>query len=416
MHLLSSAAAVLVAVVGAETGSSGDWPQWRGPHRDGISTETGLARKWPKDGPTLIWEAKGIGDGFSTVAVQGGRAYTQGNRGKEDVVIALDVEAAGKELWATPNGKAYKNSFGDGPRGTPTIDGKVLYALGGNGDLACLELETGKKVWSINILAEFKADNPGWGISESPLIVGEKLIVTPGGQDATIVALDKSSGKTIWKSQGLSDSAAYSSCITFQAAGVEQVANFTHKGIVGVALADGKPLWRYDRVANTVANIATPVHVDGHVFATSAYDTGCALVRLEPDGAGKVKAKEVYFSRELKNHHGGVVLVGEHIYGFSDSTLRCIEWKTGKDAWTHRSVGKGSLVFANGCLYILGEDGKVGLAEANPKEYRELSSFEVEHGKQKAWAHPVVAGGRLYIRTQDRLRCFDVADGARTRN
>ena len=417
MHLLSSAAALLVAVAGAETSPPGDWPQWRGPLRDGISTETGLARKWPKEGPTLLWEAKGIGDGFSTVAVHQGRAYTQGNRGKEDVVIALDVEAAGKELWAIPNGKAYKNSFGDGPRGTPTIDGKVLYALGGRGDLACLELETGKKVWSINILSEFDADNPEWGISESPLVVGEKLIVTPGGKDATIVALDKTTGKTIWKSRGLSDDAAYSSCITFQAAGVEQVVNFTHQGVVGVALADGAPLWRYDRVANTVANIATPVHVDGHVFATSGYDTGCALVRLEPDGAGKVKAKEAYFSRELKNHHGGVVRVGDHIYGFSDSVLKCIDWKTGKDTWSHRSVGKGSLVFANGCLYILGEDGKVGLAEANPKEYRELSSFEVEHGRQKAWAHPVVAGGRLYIRTQDRLRCFDVAeDGARTGN
>jgi outer membrane protein assembly factor BamB len=400
-----------LALAAAAEKPVGDWPQWRGPNRDGVSKETGLLDKWPAGGPQLIWEAKGIGDGFASVAVAGGRLYTQGNRGQDSMVIALDLER-GTELWATRNGRAYKNGYGDGPRGTPTVDGETVYAIGGHGDLIAVEAASGNRSWSLNILEKFQADNIQWGISESPLIVRNLLICTPGGRDATLVALDKKSGNTVWTSKGLSDAAGYASAIAFTSAGVEQVVNLTARGQVGVALADGRPLWRYDRAANRIANVATPIYKEGHVFVTSGYDTGCGLVRLSAAGKGKVTAKEVYFNREIQNHHGGVVLVGNHVYGFSGNSsgiLKCLDLRTGKVAWASRSVDKGSMVTADGRLYLLGENGSVGLAEANPKAYREISRFEVEHGRQKAWAHPVVAGGRLYLRTQDKVRAYAVS-------
>jgi outer membrane protein assembly factor BamB len=346
----------------------------------------------------------------------GGRIFTQGNRGQKSFVLALDLKT-GKEIWSFENGPAYLNGYGDGPRGTPAVDGDVLYALSGEGDLASLEAASGKKRWTLNILKKFSAKIPGWGISESPLIVGRLLICTPGGPDATLAALDKQTGETIWTSKGISDEAAYSSPIAFEAAGMAQVVNFTQKGVVGVALEDGRFLWRYDRVANGVANVATPIYHDGAVFASSGYDTGCALVALKPEGERKVKAAEVYFSRDLQNHHGGVVLVGGFLYGFhGDNLLKCLEWKTGRVKWQARSVGKCSLVAADGCLYLLSQDGIVGLAEANPEAYHEISRFRVEHGRQPSWAHPVVAGGRLFIRTQDRLRTYSVAAKAEAEN
>jgi outer membrane protein assembly factor BamB len=400
---------VLILLHGAVAGAA-DWPQWRGPNRDGISRETGLLKKWPAEGPKLLWEATGVGAGFSTVAIVKDRAYTQGNRGKESRVIALDLPT-GKEAWSAPNGDSYSNSYGDGPRGTPTVEGDVLYAIGAHGDLVCMETASGKIRWAVDILEKFGAENTGWGISESPLIVGDRLICTPGGRDATIVALDKKSGEALWTSKGLSDKAAYSSAIVFKAAGVEQVANFTSKGVVGVALEDGRFLWRYNRVANDVANIATPVFVDGSVFASSAYDTGCALIRLEKEGENGVAAREAYFQRGLKNHHGGVIVLDGHVYGCDNSTWTCLDVRTGESKWKNRGVGKGSLVYADGCFYAVSEDGVVGLIEASPSGYKEISRFKIEHGSQKAWAHPVVSGGKLFVRTEDKVRCYDVAGG-----
>lgn len=386
-----------------------EWPQWRGPDRTGISTEKGLLQAWPAAGPALVWEARGIGDGFSTVSISRGRIFTQGTRGSKAEVIALDY-ATGKEIWSTPNGEPYENSYGDGPRGTPTVDGDVLYALGGQGDLVALEVKSGKQLWALNILKKFRAENTTWGISESPLVVRELLICTPGGKDATLVALDKKTGETVWTSTGLSDPAGYSSAILIEAAGVEQVVNVTHKGIAGVALDDGRFLWRYDRAANSTANIATPLFHGGEVFVTSDYGTGCALLRLQSAGEGKVAAEEVYFNKKMKNHHGGVLRVGDHIYGYSSETLTCMEWKTGAVAWsTKETVGKGSLVYADGCLYVVGQGGRVGLVKATPEKYLELGRFEVEHGNQPAWAHPVVAGGRLFVRTQGKVRAYDVS-------
>ena len=395
----------------AESAAAPEWNQWRGPNRDAISKETGLLKKWPEGGPALLWEASGIGAGFSTVSIKDGRIFTQGDRQGRSHILALDY-GTGKELWAVPTGDAFRGGYDDhGPRGTPTIDGDVLYALNVHGDLYCLETASGKKRWSMNILEKFQGKNPEWKISESPLVVGDRLIVTPGGPDATIVALDKKTGDTLWTSKGLSDPPAYSSCILVDAAGVKQVVNLTHKGIAGVALDDGRFLWRYDRVANDVASIATPVHKDGEIFTTTFYDAGCALIRLKPAGEGKVAAEEVYFSRDLMNHHGGAVLVDGHIYCYhKDRDLKCLEWKTGKVKWSERkSVGKCSLFYADGCLYALSQEGVVGLIEVTPEKYKELSRFKLpEHGEEPSWAHPVISGGRLFIRTDNKLRCYEV--------
>jgi outer membrane protein assembly factor BamB len=411
IFILAATCVVSISIHASLSAAPADWPQWRGPERTGVSKETGLLQKWPEAGPKLLWTSEGVGDGFATVAVVGGRLYTQGKRDEKNFVIALDVET-GKEVWSVENGPGYSNSYGDGPRGTPTVEGDVLYALGAEGDLACLEIATGKSRWTLNLLKEFGGKNTHWGLSESPLIVGKLLLCTPGGKDATIAALDKTNGKAVWTSKGLSDPPAYSSLITFEAAGVPQVVNVTAKGIAGVALEDGRFLWRYDRAANGTANIATPIYSDGHVFVTSDYGTGCALLKLKPDGEAdgkkKVAVEEVYFTRDLKNHHGGVVLVKDHLYGYSSEILTCLEWKTGKVAWRDRSVGKGSVVYADGCIYAVGEKGKIGLVKATPEKYEELGRFEIEHGKQNAWAHPVVSGGRLYVRTQNKVRCYEV--------
>jgi outer membrane protein assembly factor BamB len=283
-----------------------------------------------------------------------------------------------------------------------------------NGDLACLKAADGSVIWSRNILADFKGQNPRWLISESPLIDGNRLIVTPGGESAPgqragIVALDKMTGKTIWTSGELGDPAAYSSCIAVDIGGVRTIIGLTSVAGVGVRASDGKLMWSYPQVANRTANVATPIFHQNKVFYTSAYGTGCALLGLKTEG-GQVKAEEIYFSKEMQNHHGGVVLVGAHLYGFSNAILTCMEFETGKVMWKDRSVGKGSLTFADGHLYLFSENNVVGLAEATPEGYKEKGRFTVEDQGLPSWAHPVVCGGKLYIRNQGMLSCYDVRD------
>jgi outer membrane protein assembly factor BamB len=322
------------------------------------------------------------------------------------VVIARRLDD-GRELWRTPIGPAYRNDFGDGPRSTPTVDGERLYALGASGDLACLAIHDGKVLWKKNILTEFAGENITWGISESPLVVEQRLIVTPGGKKGTLVALDKSNGKLLWAAKDPSkavEPAGYASAITFTAGGVAQVTTFTSLGAIGVRLSDGKFLWRYDRVANGTANITTPIFHDGHLFFTSDYGQGCALLRVE--GAG---VEEVYFNKNMKNHHGGVVVWKGHLYGFDSSVLACVELSSGQLKWRERSVGKGSVALADGLLYLFSETGIVGLARPTPSGYEEISRFSLPaKSKQRTWTHPVVAHGRLLLRDQDQLFCFDV--------
>ena len=390
----------------AVTAAEKDWPQWRGPDRTGLSTETGLLKQWPRTGPPVAWSITGLGRGYGTVALAGNRMYVQGTQGNSSAVFCLN-RADGKTLWTRALGRTLDQDKGGGPRGTPTVDGQLVYALSENGDLACLQADSGTVVWTRNILREFNGSNPKWLLSESPLIDGNHVIITPGGSKAGIAALDKTTGKTVWTTSGLSDPAAYSSCIVEDVQGVRTIMTLTSRAGVGVRASDGKLMWRYDQVANDTANVTTPVFFKDQVFYTSAYNTGSALLRLKAAN-GEVKAEEAYFSRQMMNHHGGVILVNGFLYGFSNAILTCMEFETGKVRWQNRSVGKGSLTYADGNLYLIGEGNIVGLAEANPAAYVEKGRFQIADQGWPSWAHPVVCGGRLYIRNQGVLASYDI--------
>ncbi len=394
----------MLICVSCGSAQADDWPQWRGPNRDGKSAETGLLASWPAGGPRLLWKAQGLGAGYSSFAVVGGRLYTQGQEGGQQFVIALDV-SSGKQLWKTYTGRGYGNDRGDGPRGTPTIDGGRLYAVNGEGVLVCLDTASGKRLWGADFVKEFGGSVPRWGYSESPLVDADRLIVTPGGRGASVVALNKATGEVIWRSQG--DGAGYSSAIPFDAGGVRGVAVLTAGAVMGLNASNGSLLWRYERVANKVANAATPIVQDGHVFASSDYGTGAVLLRLASDGVA-VKASEVYFTRDMRNHYTTSVLVGDHLYGFSSSVLTAMSLMTGKVAWTDRSVGKGNCIYAERRLYCLGEEGVVGLIEPTPAGYKEVSRFTITRGSNPTWTPPVVSGGRLFLREQDNLYSYDI--------
>lgn len=386
--------------------SATDWPQWHGVDRNSISKETGLLKAWAEKGPATVWSISELGAGYGSLAIKGEQIFVQGVKSKNSTVFCLN-RADGKVVWATALGQALDQDRGGGPRSTPTIDGDRVYALSENGDLACLKIRDGSVIWKKNILTEFKGENPNWHISESPLVDGNNLIVTPGGNEASIVALDKMTGKTVWTTKELSDPAGYSSCVVADVQGVKTIIGFTARAGVGIRASDGKLLWRNASAANRTANCATPVFYDNKVFFTSAYGTGCALVNLKAE-KGEVKAEEVYFNREMQNHHGGVVLLNGYLYGFSNAILTCMEFATGKVMWKDRSVGKGSLTYADGNLYLLGENNMAGLAEATPNSYVEKGRFPIADQGWPSWAHPVVCGGKLYIRNQGTLACYDV--------
>ncbi|MEQ8790927.1 MAG: PQQ-binding-like beta-propeller repeat protein [Pirellulaceae bacterium] len=586
----------------------GDWPQWRGPNRDGIAAEKDLLKEWPEAGPPIAWQVDDVGVGYSSLAIKDGRIFTQGDLDGVEHIIALDA-ANGKRLWAVQpepvaaeqaarlerefdqtdrdgDGKivevealarfganfnrfnrgaevsteeaqkialerthqlfdglnldgdpvldaaegrllgeefaradqedkeadadalakkradaliaqldkdgdakisreearqslvdsyhrqadqrdpatnrgdellthdelqqylstrergrdglltrdelssyfanryrgadgvvsrdelkgsfgGYRNGQGDGPRGTPTIDGDKLYAIGGNGDLTCLDAATGKTLWYKSLVRDFGGGRPGWGYCESPLIVGDVLIATPGGKQGTVAALDKQTGNVLWQSGGTSQGAHYSSAVVAEIGGVPQVVQFARSSCFGVSLESGELLWEYEGANNGTANVATPI-VDGdYVFASSSYGTGGGLAKITTAG-GKQSAEEVYFENRMANHHGGIVKVGDYMYGFGNGGLICMNYLTGEIAWKARSVSKGSLVVADGMLYLLGEKHEMALAEATPEEYREHGRFSIESFGRPSWAHPVVAGGRLYIRNQHRLTAYDV--------
>lgn len=413
--------------VAAAPGAGGaSWPQFRGPNRDGLSSETGLLDKWPEGGPKLLWTAKGAGGGYSSVAIVGGRFYTMGAIGDDEFVFAYDL-ANGKQVWKQRNGARYDNDRGYGPRGTPTVEGDVLYALGANGNLSCRHLKNGEPVWQRDVLKEFGGSNISWGLSESVLVHGNKVICMPGGPDASIVAVNKKDGSTIWQSKGLSHRAGYSSAVPFGVGDVEGIAHFTHQALVGLDAKTGKTLWEFPRVANGTANAANPVVHGKHVFGTSNYGQGCGLVELSSDDKGGVAMKEVYFNKKMQNHHGGVVLVDGTIYGSTGNSGRglklvALDLLTGKELWNHKSVGKASLVYADGHLYCLSINGVMGLVEVNSKKYVEKSRFVFKdyNGKFKTggiqpndekptWTHPVIAGKKLFLRDQDRIFCYDIA-------
>lgn len=385
------------------------WTQYRGPNRENRSADTGLMKEWPEDGPPLAWTLEGLGEGFSSVSVADDVIYTMGTARNEEAVFALKADGSGV-LWSAPTGGGvFQDGNGNGPRGTPTIDGDTLYALGAQGDLVCLNRSNGKVKWSKNVLKEFQGNVPVWGICESVLIDGPQLICTPGGRKGAMVSLNKSNGATNWTCTVPNNpQAAYASAIIVETAGVRQYVNFTQNSIIGVQANNGRLLWGDDHSANGTANCSSPVAWEDHVFAASGYGKGGAAVKLAKAGT-TVNANFLYHTGDMKNHHGGMVVLDGNIYGFDEAILTCLDIKTGKVAWKNRSVGKGAVTFADGHLYCRSEGGPIALVEATPDSYKEKSRFDQpRRSGRPAWAHPVVTGGKLYIRDQDKLLTFDV--------
>lgn len=399
-----------------------DWPQFRGPQRDGKSGETGLLKQWPDGGPKLLWKIEGLGKGYSTVSIAGGRIFTMGEIKREgsasQSIIAYDVNTQ-KELWATPVGQPHAS----GPRCTPTVDGELVYAIGTSGDLVCAEAATGKVVWRKNFEKDFGGRVMSmWKFSESPLVDGEKVVCTPGGPDAAIVALNKKTGEPIWK-RGIpkigdrgKDGAGYSSIVISEACGVRQYVQIMGRGAVSVAADDGRFLWGYNKIANDTANIPNPQVRGDYVFVTTAYSTGSALLKLSRDGGG-VKAEEVYFlaPEQFENHHGGVVLAGEHVYGGrggNNGTPVCLELLTGKIAWQAKAPAKGSaaVLYADGHLLFRYDSGPVFLIEATPEAFKVKGRLDPLTGDGAAWPHPVIHDGKLYLRHDNLLLCYQLCD------
>jgi outer membrane protein assembly factor BamB len=418
------ALAVTGEIAFAGSPQSFDWPQWQGPERNAISREHGLLKEWPKDGPPLAWKIMELGGGDSSPSIAAGRIFGMSNRGDDEVVWALS-EKDGKTLWVTRLGPAFKQDVPQGKEGpgcTPTVDGELLYVEGLGGDLACLQAQDGKIRWHRSFQSDFGGRLPTWSYRESPLIDGEKLICTPGGEDATLVALDKLTGKTIWKSQVPDEpKAGYASAIAIDFDGQREYVQFTEKALVGIAASDGKFLWKYGRCANSHGiNCSTPIFHDGLVFAASAYGAGGGLVKLSKDANGGIAAQEVYFCRKMQNHHGGMILLNGNLYGANGGNeggaLVCLDFQTGDVLWNERDdpehrAPKGSVILADGRLYYRTEQGTLLLIEPDSKHYIERGRFDQpDRSKQPAWAHPVIANGKLYVRDQDLLLCYDVKE------
>jgi outer membrane protein assembly factor BamB len=410
----------------AAAASRGDWPQWHGPKRDNVSTETGLSRQWGPNGPALAWQASGLGLGFSSLAITNGRIFTMGDHGAEQFIEALDAQT-GKMLWKTKVGPSHEDEYG-GPRSTPTVDGALLYAVGTEGDLVCLDVATGKDVWRRSLPKDFGGRMMSdWKFSESPLVDGDRVIVTPGAREATLVALDKKTGKEVWRTAtpdlgpGGRDGAAYSSVVISNGAGVKQYVQLLGRGVIGVRASDGKFLWNYNRVANQVANIATPLVSGDFVFASTGYQTGAALLKLAKSGEG-VAATEAYWldGKTFQNHHGGYVLVGQHIYGghgHRRGAPICIDLASGKVVWggegtRNEGTGSAAVTTADNLLYFRYEDGTMMLIEATTAGYQPKGHFKIPGVKRPSWAHPVVLDGKLYLREDDTLLVYNVSQSS----
>ncbi|HUS36522.1 MAG TPA: PQQ-binding-like beta-propeller repeat protein [Verrucomicrobiae bacterium] len=388
-----------------------DWPQWRGPNQDGVSPETGLLQDWPASGPRLVWDVTGVGNGYSAVSTAGDRIVTSGEVNGQSSVICLSAKD-GKEVWAEPIGKTGTAGCcnAGGPRTTPTINGNVVFAISQFGEVAALNLKDGKEVWKKDLIRDFGGQRPEWGFSSAPVVDGNNVILTAGSAQGTVVALDKKTGNKVWQSSELTDGAHYSSLVVATIDGVKQYIQLTDKSLVGINPADGKLLWRADRKGAT-AVIPTPVVFGNLVYTTSGYAIGCNCFEVKKNG-NKFEATELWNNKQMVNHHGGVIRVGPNVYGHSDSKgWTCQDIKTGNVLWQDKSFGKGSIAYADNRFVLRTEDrGTLALIEASPAGYKEHGKFEQPNrSKEKAWAHPVISNGKLYIRDEDHLLCYDLS-------
>jgi outer membrane protein assembly factor BamB len=409
-YLITSLAAVLGGVTVTHAAPAFDWPQWRGPDRTDISAETGLLKKWPDGGPKRLWLYNEAGLGYSGFSVVAGKLFVMGTKDGKEELQALDVNT-GKRLWSAEIGPMFQNDWGGGPRGTPTVDGDRVYALGAQGNLVCVNAAGGKLLWKTS-MADFGGKVPNWGYAESPLVDGNMVLCTPGGPNGALVALDKMTGKVFWQSKEFTEPAHYSSIIAVNHNGARQYIQLTMKNFVGINAMDGKLLWKCDWPNGRTAVVPTPIFHDGHVFITSGYGAGCSLTKIGPGN----KTEEVYANKNIVNHHGGVILIGDFLYGYSDGKgWSCMNFKTGEVAWADKTLGKGAIAYADGMIYCLEESsGTVVLAEASPKGWSEQSRFKLDpqttqrSPRGRIWTHPVICNGRLFLRDQEYIYCHDV--------
>jgi outer membrane protein assembly factor BamB len=397
------------ALAPAEVAASvpGEWPQWRGPNRDGISLETGFRTDWPADGPPVRWQVPS-GKGFSSLVVSRGRVYTLVQERAHEAVVCWDADN-GQEVWRVRYPERVVLDHGDGPRATPAIDSDRLYAIGAGGVFHCLNAATGEVLWRHDLMEEFGGKElpwrpTYWGHACSPFVEGDRVFTLTGGPQGAVAAFDKRTGRLLWKA--LDDPAGYSSPIAITVAGVRQVVFFTGRGLVGLAPADGAVLWRYPWETNDFCNIATPIARGSYLFISSGYDRGCALLELVHRDDGSWAVRRVYGHRRYRNHFATSVLYREHLYGFDNATLACMEFRTGKVTWRQNGFGKGTLLLADGHLIILGENGRLALADADPHAYVEKAACKVSDGR--CWTVPVLAGGRLYVRDEEHVTCLDL--------
>jgi outer membrane protein assembly factor BamB len=385
-----------------------DWPQWRGPDRSDVSKESGLLKTWPADGPKRVWLYENAGTGYSGPAIVGGKLYTLGTRDNHEILLVLDANT-GKELWTANLGPVLSNDWGNGPRGTPTVDGDRVYAMTGVGGVYCVSIPEKKVLWNKS-MTDLGGKKPNWGYSESVLVDGAQVVCTPGGAKGAVAALDKVTGKLLWQSEEFKDPAHYSSIVAARINDTPQYVQRTEKSVVGLSPKDGKLLWQTTFPGRT-AVIPTPIVRGNQVYVSAGYGSGCKLVTIGADNA----VTTVYENKVMKNHHGGVILVGDYLYGHGDSAWECQDFKTGAEVWAHKEFGKGAVGYADGMLYCLEErSGKVVLVEASPKGWKESGRFTLEpqtkirSDKGRIWTHPVISHGKLYLRDQDLIYCFDV--------
>jgi outer membrane protein assembly factor BamB len=392
--------------------ASDDWPQWRGPNRDGYSPDKGLLKEWPTDGPALVWKATGLGIGYTNVSVVGKRIFAMGDIDDACQVVVHNV-ADGKPLWKAKVGKAGAPGWGGfaGPRCTPTVDGNLVFAVGQYGEAVCFDAASGKEIWRKDYIKDFGGELPQWGFCGMPLVDGKQVILIPGGKRGNLVALDKKTGELIWQSKELTDDVHYSSPIVVEIGGVRQYIQLTSQSVSGIAAKDGSLLWRTERKGDT-AVIPTPIYLKDRVYVSSGYGAGCNLFKIAV-ADGKFSAEKVYANKTIINQHGGVVLVGKYLYGFSEAKgWICQDFENGKSMWSEKDkLGKGAISVADGMLYLRAEDGKgtVVLVEPSSEGFKEKGRFDQpDRSEKNSWPHPVIIGGRLYLRDQDVLLSYDV--------
>lgn len=384
-----------------------DWPQWRGTLRNGRSPEVGLLKKWPEGGPKILWSKEGLGDGYSSVSISAGTIYTSGAIDGQGTVAAYDLN--GKEKWKTPYGPEWEGKYG-GTRSTPTVDGDRVYIISSKGLVVCFDSSSGKIKWQVNILEKFNGKNIGHGLGESPLIVDDKIICTPGGASSPVAALDKMTGKTIWTTPDPNELSAYCSPILVKAGAKQLIVTKLNKSLIAVDAADGRLVWRIPRVAKSNIAAVSPLYHDGSIFFTNGYGKGGMLLDITTSDKGYTTR---WTENKLDCYYHGVVHADGFLYGSSHKgqILVCLDMATGKVVCTEDSVDIGSIIYADGMLYYYQQKtGIVSLIKHDANKLTVVSSFEVSKGTRQHWAHPVISDGRLYIRHGDSLIVYDIKE------